>query len=242
GVIRCPVATTPGSSTSRAGSGVDARPACAAASRAAPRLIAVTARIVARRTLLDGLSTLIMLAMSRVRVLLAGVLAIFAAACGPLHRSDPSGPDRTIRVVTFNIHAGHGDLARTAETIRALSPDMVALQEVDVHWSERSGFVDQAAALAAALGMEARFAPIYSLPNRDNSAVPREFGVALLSRHHIVTWRNDTLTRLSTQDSNAVPGRAPGLLEALVDVDGSRVRVLNTHLDYRADPSVRRTQ
>ncbi len=144
--------------------------------------------------------------------------------------------------MTYNIHAGHGDLARTAEAIRALSPDMVALQEVDVHWSERSGFADQVAALASALGMEARFAPIYSLPNRDNSAVPREFGVALLSRHHIVAWRNDTLTRLSTQDSNATPARAPGLLEAVVDLHGTRVRVFNTHLDYRADPSVRRRQ
>ena len=119
---------------------------------------------------------------------------------------------------------------------------MVALQEVDVHWSERSGFVDQVAALASALGMEARFAPIYTLPNRDNSAVPREFGVAFLSRHHIVTWRNDTLTRLSTQDSNATPARAPGLLEAVVDIGGARVHVFNTHLDYRADPSVRRRQ
>jgi endonuclease/exonuclease/phosphatase family metal-dependent hydrolase len=184
-----------------------------------------------------------MLAMSRVRVLLAGVVAIFiAAACGSFHRSGQSVPDRPLRVVTYNIHAGHGDLARTAQTIRAFSPDIVALQEVDVHWSERSGFVDQVAALAAALEMEARFAPIYSLPNRENSAVPREFGVALLARHHIVTWRNDTLTRLSTQDSNAVPAPAPGLLEAVVDVHGSRLHVFNTHLDYRADPRVRRAQ
>jgi endonuclease/exonuclease/phosphatase family metal-dependent hydrolase len=174
--------------------------------------------------------------------LLIGAAAVVIGACGPFHHSGHGVSDRSIRVVTYNIHAGHGDLARTAEAIRALSPDMVALQEVDVHWSERSGFVDQVAALASALGMEARFAPIYSLPNRDNSAAPREFGVALLSRHHIVTWRNDTLTRLSTQDSNAVPGPAPGLLEAVVDVGGSPVHVLNTHLDYRADPSVRRTQ
>jgi len=178
--------------------------------------------------------------MSQVRVLLVGAASAIAAACHPFHRS--GAPDQTIRVMTYNIHAGHGDLSRTAETIRALSPDMVALQEVDVHWAERSGFVDQAAALAAALGMEARFAHIYRLPNRDNSAVPREFGVALLSRHHIVTWRNDTLTRLSTQDSNAVPAPAPGLLEAVVDVGGRRVHVFNTHLDYRADPGVRRTQ
>jgi endonuclease/exonuclease/phosphatase family metal-dependent hydrolase len=144
--------------------------------------------------------------------------------------------------MTYNIHAGHGDLSRTAEAIRAQSPDMVALQEVDVHWSERSGFVDQVGALASALGMEARFAPIYSLPNRENRALPREFGVAFLTRHRIVTWRNDTLTRLSTQDSNATPAPAPGLLEAVVDIHGTRVRIFNTHLDYRADPAVRRRQ
>jgi len=144
--------------------------------------------------------------------------------------------------MTYNIHAGHGNLARTAEAIRALSPDIVALQEVDVHWSDRSAFVDQVGALAAALGMNAAFAPIYRIPNADSSKPTREFGVALLSRHRIVTWRNDTLTRLSTQDSNAVPAAAPGLLEAIVDEGGSRIRVFNTHLDYRSDPAVRRRQ
>jgi endonuclease/exonuclease/phosphatase family metal-dependent hydrolase len=183
-----------------------------------------------------------MLAMPQFRPLLAGCAAFFlVAACRPVLRSDPPA-QRSIRVVTYNIHAGHGDLTRTAETIRALSPDMVALQEVDVHWSERSKFVDQVAALASSLGMEARFAPIYNLPNRDNRDTPREFGVAFLTRHHIVTWRNDTLTRLSTQDSNATPAPAPGLLEAVVDVRGAHVRVFNTHLDYRADPSVRSRQ
>jgi endonuclease/exonuclease/phosphatase family metal-dependent hydrolase len=167
---------------------------------------------------------------------------VLVAACGVFHQPSPPDSDRPLRVMTYNIHAGHGNLARTAEAIRALSPDIVALQEVDVHWSDRSGFVDQVGALAAALGMNAAFAPIYRIPNDDSSKPPREFGVALLSRHRIVTWRNDTLTRLSTQDSNAVPGPAPGLLEAIVDVNGSQIRVFNTHLDYRADPAVRRRQ
>lgn len=35
--------------------------------------------------------------------------------------------------MTYNIHAGHGDIDRTAATIRALSPDIVGLEEVDVH-------------------------------------------------------------------------------------------------------------
>ena len=42
-------------------------------------------------------------------------------------------PETTLRVMTYNIHAGHGDIDRTAATIRALSPDIVGLEEVDVH-------------------------------------------------------------------------------------------------------------
>ena len=39
-----------------------------------------------------------------------------------------------------------------------------------------------------------------------------------------------------------VPAPAPGLLEATIDVNGTAVRVFNTHLDYRADPRVRAQQ
>jgi endonuclease/exonuclease/phosphatase family metal-dependent hydrolase len=129
-----------------------------------------------------------------------------------------------------------------ANAVREQAPDVVALQEVDVHWSERSGFADQATQLAAALKMEVRFAHIYRLAPREAGQPPREFGVALLSRHRIVSWSNDSLTRLSTQDANAVPARMPGLLRATFDVNGCRLRILTTHLDYRADPSVRRQQ
>ena len=34
----------------------------------------------------------------------------------------------------------------------------------------------------------------------------------------------------------------PGFLEATVEIDGGRVRVFTTHLDYRADPRVRNLQ
>ena len=148
----------------------------------------------------------------------------------------------TLRVMTYNIHAGHGDIDRTAATIHALKPDIVGLEEVDVHWADRSGFVDQAARLGQLLGMHVRFAPIYELPGAADSAPKRQFGVALLSRYPIVAWENDTLTRLSTQAENPVPTRMPGLLAATIDVPGTAVRVFVTHLDYRKDPAVRRTQ
>ena len=126
--------------------------------------------------------------------------------------------------------------------MRALSPDIVGLEEVDVHWADRSGFVDQASRLGESLGMAVRFAHIYELPGATDGAPKREFGVALLSRYPIVAWENDTLTRLSTQSENAVPTRMPGLLAATLDVHGMRLRVFVTHLDYRKDPSVRQTQ
>ena len=162
------------------------------------------------------------------------------AGCAPL-RSATS--ERSLRVMTYNIQYGGGNLDGIAEAIRASAADVVALQEVDVHWSARSNFVDQTAALAARLGMQARFAPIYRLPGENASAPMREFGVALLSRHPIVAFANHSITRLSTQQpEGAPPAPMPGFLEATVDVRGTMVRVFNTHLDYRPDPAVRAQQ
>jgi endonuclease/exonuclease/phosphatase family metal-dependent hydrolase len=146
-----------------------------------------------------------------------------------------------LRVVTYNIEYGARGIDSVAAALGALKPDVAALQEVDVHWAARSGFADQATALAERLGMRVAFAPIYTLPGADG-APPRRFGVALLSRFPIVRWRNDSLTRLSTQDASPVPARAPGLLDATLDVRGTAVRALVTHLDYRADPRVREAQ
>ncbi|SDN35928.1 hypothetical protein SAMN04487897_102629 [Paenibacillus sp. yr247] len=50
--------------------------------------------------------------------------------------------------MTFNIHHGEG----------LEKADVIALQEVD-RYRLRSGFVDQAKALAEQLGMDMRFAP-----------------------------------------------------------------------------------
>src|SRR5688572_19245828 len=64
-----------------------------------------------------------------------------------------------LRVATYNIQAGAGDLRRIADEIKAMDADLVALQEVDVHWHQRSGFADQATELGRMLGVEIRFAP-----------------------------------------------------------------------------------
>jgi endonuclease/exonuclease/phosphatase family metal-dependent hydrolase len=148
---------------------------------------------------------------------------------------------RPLRVLTWNIAAGAGGLSPMADVIRTAAPDIVALQEVDVHWSERSGFADQAAQLAEAVGMQVRFGPIYRLPG-GSSAPVREFGLAILSRYPFVEFRNHVIPRLSTHSTDTEPQPMPGFLEATIPVDGVRLRVFNTHLDYRSDPRVRRLQ
>lgn len=160
---------------------------------------------------------------------------------------------QSLRFMTYNIAAGGGNLEAIADVIREVSPDIVALQEVDVHWSARSGFADQAAALGSTLGMYVRFAAIYSLADStaesadrrnsyDGAAMPREFGLAILSRAPIVEFANHVIPRLSTQRETGQPEPLPGFAEAVIDVGGVRLHVFNTHLDYRADPYVREQQ
>jgi endonuclease/exonuclease/phosphatase family metal-dependent hydrolase len=149
--------------------------------------------------------------------------------------------------MTYNMHTGIGedgrlDLDRTAEAIRASGADVVGLQEVDVHWSSRSNFEDQAEALADKLGMNVFFAPIYSFEPLHPGEARREYGVAILSRYPILSAENHDITRLSTQTANPTPEPAPGFPEVVLNVRGVMVHVYNTHLDYRSDPTVRRMQ
>ena len=160
---------------------------------------------------------------------------------------EPAALTVPLRVATYNIHAGAGadgvfDLARTASAIRDLDADVVGLQEVDVHWGARSQWLDTARALADRLDMRIYFGPIYSLDPPAGSEARREYGVAVLSRWPVVAAENHELTRLSTVVPDPVPAPAPGFPEVVVQKQGARVHVYTTHLDYRADPSVRRTQ
>jgi len=183
--------------------------------------------------------------MRRVGVLVAVVLSFLVtvpATAAPAHHRTV-----TLRVLSYNIHTGIGsdnvlNLDRTADTIRGARPDVVALQEVDVHWAERSEFKDQARELGRLLRMRVFFAPIYDLDPLTPGAPRRQYGVAILSRLPMPHTANLEITRLSTQDPNPVPAPAPGFAEAVVVVKGVAVHVYATHLDYRSDPAVRAMQ
>jgi len=178
---------------------------------------------------------------------LAAALMVTLVVGGAPAAYAASPPAASVRVATYNIHAGAGqdnvyDLARTAAAIRSLRADVVGLQEVDVHWGARSEWQDTATELANRLDMYVAFAPIYSLDPVTDGDPRREFGVAVLSKYPLVSFENHDITRLSTQDPNPVPAPAPGFLEAVVRAKGVLTHVYVTHLDYRGDPTVRAMQ
>jgi endonuclease/exonuclease/phosphatase family metal-dependent hydrolase len=178
----------------------------------------------------------------------AATLAVLlgALAVGPAAHADGRRGVR-LRVMAYNIQAGAGadhvfDLERQARAIESEHPDVVGLEEVDVNWAARSDYTDEASWLARRLRMRVFFAPIYTLPPDRPGAPERRFGIAVLSRFPILRGQNLPITRLSTQTPDPVPAPAPGFPEVLINAHGARVWVYATHLDYRADPGIRRAQ
>jgi endonuclease/exonuclease/phosphatase family metal-dependent hydrolase len=183
---------------------------------------------------------------------IAAVAALLLPAAGlastaPSSAGTPEQRDVTLRVVNYNIHTGIGsdgrlDLDRTIETLRGFDADVIGLEEVDVHWAARSDWRDQAHEIARGLDMEVFFAPIYRLDPPAEGEPMREYGLAVLTDLPVLSTEDHLLTRLSTQSSDPVPEPAPGFPEVVVNASGAIVHVYATHLDYRADPSVRAMQ
>ena len=141
----------------------------------------------------------------------------------------PAQAPRRLTVLTYNIQIGMGmdkktDLARTAAAIRAVSPDIVAVQEVD-RQARRTAGVDQAAELARMTGMRMLFGK--ASEREGSGAAPGDYGIAILTRLPIRSHRNRPLP--------LTPGfEARTVLEAeLAWPEGSRegLRFFATHFD-----------
>jgi endonuclease/exonuclease/phosphatase family metal-dependent hydrolase len=161
-------------------------------------------------------------------ILTIGIVMI--SSTGFTYADAASGPPRTVRVMSFNIHHAQGtddvlDLARVADVINAHRPSIVGLQEVDRHWSARSDFVDQATALAEMTRTHVAFGANLDLDPPAPGQPRRQFGTAILSRHPIVSWENTLLPRFGDHEQR-------GLLRAEVVVRGVRLQVFNTHLQH----------
>lgn len=160
-------------------------------------------------------------------LIIAIVTVLTSLIVEPVERA---GSIRALSVLTFNVHHGAGmdgvvDLDGLAAEIAVSGADVVGLQEVDRHYGDRTGFVDQPAELAARLDMQVAFAPNYVLEPLTSGAPPREHGVVLLSRFPILSSAQTLLPKAVPEEEQR------GLLEAVIDVDGVAVRVLTTHLE-----------
>lgn len=176
------------------------------------------------------------------RLALIWIVALLLTGCGSALQESQHSDEHILRAMTFNIAAGHGDIEGIVEVIEAHDPDLVGLQEVDVHWSERSDHEDQIRHLSEALGMHAFFGEIYTLEPEEDARPPREYGLAVLSKEPFEHQENHRLTRISTLEEEPEPKLLPGFPEVAVEVGGQRIHLFNTHLDYRPDPEVRTAQ
>lgn len=128
-----------------------------------------------------------------------------------------------MRLMTYNVHRCVGvdkklDVERIAGVIAELDPDIVCLQELDVGRA-RTGGVDQARAIAERLSMSFRFHAAMTVE-------AEEYGDAILSR---LPERLIKVGALPTV--RGIPGLEPrGALWIKVDIDGTEVNVLTTHL------------
>jgi endonuclease/exonuclease/phosphatase family metal-dependent hydrolase len=137
----------------------------------------------------------------------------------------PAANPRELRVMTFNIHHAEGvdgvlDVARIAALIRDTQADVVGLQEVD-RGAERTGRRDLLKEIADLAGMRFVFGKNIDLQGGD-------YGNALLTTRSIVSEGNKLLPTTNG-------GEQRGVLQVVLDVAGTQVLVLTTHLDHRRD-------
>ena len=136
---------------------------------------------------------------------------------------------KTFRLVSYNICSAHfaegryteDNLRILAETLEDKSFDAVCLQEVD-RGAARSEGVDMTARLAEIAG----YFYTYFIKIRDFQG--GEYGTAILSRHPIVAAQT-----LNFAVKIAKQGTSCGYV--VLDVDGERVTLFNTHLSIESE-------
>lgn len=163
-------------------------------------------------------------------------LALTGLACASLRSRDTG---REIRVLVYNIHAGKDakgidNLARVAEIVRSTGADIALLQEVD-RGTTRSGKVDQLEVLSRLTGFHAAFGKTLDYQGGD-------YGIAVLSRWPI---NRDSLIRLPVdppQQRSGGVNEPRGALQAVIQVHGAPLEILNTHIDASREDFYRRQE
>lgn len=168
--------------------------------------------------------------MRKLLIGIVGLLMLLPTAAAADASEGAGVPARPLTVMTYNIHHGVGvdgvlDLERIAVLIEKSGAEVIGLQEVDRHWSERSDWVDQPAWLARRLKMHYAYAANLDRPPLNAGEPRRQYGTAILSRYPIKEASNTFLPRYPA-------GEQRGLAVATVKVRGAELRFANTHLTH----------
>ncbi|WP_255473494.1 endonuclease/exonuclease/phosphatase family protein [Planomicrobium sp. CPCC 101110] len=144
-------------------------------------------------------------------------------------------PIVSVKVMSFNIAHGLGmdgtvDLEKTASVIEDSCAGIIALQEVDRHFSARSSFVDQVDWLSRRLGMHAAFGATLDLEPEAPDMPRPQYGNAILSKYPIKYFENHLLRQVITPIGH---NEQRGILKAVIEVKGSYISVYNTHLAFK---------
>lgn len=154
-----------------------------------------------------------------------GGLVLGASAAAASGQADPKA---TLRILCYNIHYGQGndgvyDIPRLAEVIKAANPDLVALQEIDVH-VERSGRLHELRLLADGTGMAARFGPTQHFQGG-------LFGNGILSKLPIHDVHIQPLPYTeATAELTTYPRAAVAVVVEMPN--GKKLRIISTHFQH----------
>lgn len=168
----------------------------------------------------------------------AAFLAIISLAACTAGKHSQSAKTTSVSVVSYNIHHanppsadGKIDMDAIARVLIAAKPDLVALQEVDVHTTRSGSSLHQAEDLAKRLGMKAFF-------SKGIDYAGGEYGIAVLSKYPVLETKRYPLTTLAGTN-----GEPRSLATMLVEMPGGKkVLMACTHLDAQRNDSNRLVQ
>ncbi len=167
------------------------------------------------------------------------LIIFFSVYCSPKINQNPRAEagnhDGSIRVMAYNIHHANPpsvpnliDIKAIANVIKSYQPDLVALQELDVHTIRSGKSLNQAAELARLTGMNFFFAKAIDYAEG-------EYGVAILSRFPIERSMNHPLPT-----AGGTGGELRTLAVATVKLpNGKNLVFACTHLDAQGNDTNR---
>ncbi len=136
----------------------------------------------------------------------------------------------SLRILCYNIHYGQGndgvyDIPRLAAVIKAANPDLVALQEIDVH-VKRSSRLHELRLLAEQTGLTGHFGPTQHYEGG-------LFGNGILSKFPVLDVHIQPLPYTEATPELVTYPRA-AVAAVIETVRGNKIRFITTHFQHGA--------